>query len=129
MNRRIVWLLAAACSAGVPAAAVSPEARFAIIGDYGDPSQPGQPVADVANMVAGWSPEFVVTVGDNNYVFGQASTIDPNIGAYYSNFIGNYQGVYGPGSAINRFFPSLGNHDWESGALPLGCQPYLDYFT
>ncbi|WP_337288947.1 metallophosphoesterase [Candidatus Methylomirabilis sp.] len=34
-------------------------------------------------------------------------------------------GLRGPGATINRFFPSLGNHDWAT----TGAQPYLDYFT
>ncbi|NUP90151.1 MAG: metallophosphoesterase [Candidatus Sumerlaeia bacterium] len=110
---------------GAPAL-VSPEIEFAVIGDFGDA---GQAELDVANLVKSWGPEFIVTVGDNNYVFGEAATIDQNIGQYYHEFIGNYQGGYGAGSAINRFFPALGNHDWDSGAVPLGCQPHLDYFT
>jgi hypothetical protein len=99
--------------------------RFAVIGDYGDDDN--QELA-VSNLVKSWSPEFIVTTGDNNYPDGEAATIDDNIGQYYHEFIGNYQGSYGPGSAINRFFPAIGNHDWETriNGLP---QPYLDYFT
>ena len=73
---------------------------------------------------------WLVTTGDDNYVTGSASTIDANIGQYYHDYIGNYYGSYGAGSPVNRFFPSLGNHDWitRSGtpALPT---PYLNYFT
>jgi tartrate-resistant acid phosphatase type 5 len=95
--------------------------RFAIIGDYG---WAGQPELDVANLVKSWNPEFIITVGDNNYTDGAASTIDPNIGQYYHEFIYPYTGAYGQGAPFNRFFPSLGNHDWETP----GAQPYLDYF-
>src|SRR5207249_7863424 len=42
----------------------------------------------------------------------------------YHSFIGNYKGSYGAGSSTNRFWPALGNHDWDSGH-----KPYLDYFT
>ncbi len=97
--------------------------RFAVIGDYG---LAGPAEADVATLVKGWSPEFIATVGDNNYDVGSATTIDPNIGQYYHDYIGAYTGSYGAGSATNRFFPSLGNHDWAS---PTGAQPYLDYFS
>ena len=36
-----------------------------------------------------------------------------------------YLGTYGAGDTVNRFFPSLGNHDWYT----TNAQPYLDYFT
>jgi 3',5'-cyclic AMP phosphodiesterase CpdA len=52
-------------------------------------------------------------------------TIDANIGQYYHDYIGSYKGRYGPGATSNRFFPVLGNHDWDVA----GARPYLDYFT
>jgi hypothetical protein len=102
--------------------------RFAVIGDYGNDSSAE---ARVAGLVDSWNPDFVITTGDNNYPSGEASTIDANIGKYYSRFIGNYQGAYGPGSETNRFWPSLGNHDWDGMQCnPQGCSgAYLDYFT
>jgi tartrate-resistant acid phosphatase type 5 len=96
--------------------------RFAVVGDYGIA---GQPEADVAALVQSWNPVIVVTTGDNNYPNGEASTIDANIGQYYHQFIHPYAGIYGPGSDTNRFFPSLGNHDWVAP----GAGPYLDYFA
>jgi tartrate-resistant acid phosphatase type 5 len=96
--------------------------RFAVIGDYGNNSATE---AAVAAMVKTWNPSFILTTGDNNYVNGEAATIDNNIGQHYGEFIGNYQGRYGDGSPTIRFFPSLGNHDW----LTTGARPYLDYFT
>jgi VCBS repeat-containing protein len=101
-----------------------PEAayRFAIIGDYGFD---GPDEAEVATLVKSWNPNFVITTGDNNYDTGSASTIDANIGKHYGEFIGNYTGAYGAGSETNRFYPSLGNHDWGTP----GATPYLDYFT
>jgi hypothetical protein len=93
--------------------------QFAVIGDYGDDS-PNE--AAVAALVKSWEPAYVVTVGDNYYDFGQ---IDRQVGKYYGEFIGNYQGAYGPGSATNQFFPALGNHDWDDN----NAQPYLSYFT
>lgn len=102
--------------------------RFAVIGDYGSNST-GE--GQVAALVASWNPDFVITTGDNNYPKGAAATIDRNIGKYYSPFIGNYQGQYGSGSATNRFWPSLGNHDWSAITCSNGnCSgPYLNYFT
>jgi hypothetical protein len=95
--------------------------RFAVIGDYGADSVEE---ADVARMVKAWRPQFIVTLGDNNYPSGAAATIDKNIGKYYQEFIAPYRGSYGPGAASNRFFPTLGNHDWEAK----NAKPYLDYF-
>ena len=102
--------------------------RFAVIGDYGNDSLDE---ARVATMVANWDPDFIITLGDNNYSEGAATTIDLNIGQFYSQFIGNYQGQYGSGSPTNRFWPSLGNHDWHSLTCDTnGCTgPYFDYFT
>jgi nitrogen fixation protein FixH len=102
--------------------------RFAVIGDYGTGTSHE---AVVAELVAGWNPDFVITTGDNNYPNGATETIDENIGKFYSQFIGNYTGSYGTGSETNRFWPSLGNHDWHS----ISCSgdnctgPYFDYFT
>ena len=100
--------------------------RFAVIGDYGS----GTPYErDVALMIDSWKPEFIATVGDNNYYGdkpGTAETIDRNIGQFYHAYISPYKGQYGPGAATNRFFPIIGHADWDS---PTGLQPYLDYFS
>lgn len=96
--------------------------RFAVIGDFG---WAGPPAQDVSDLIHGWNPDFIITVGDNNYPIGEAATIDQNIGQYYHDFIFPYKGVYGPGASVNRFFPSLGNHDWFTP----DAQAYLDYFT
>src|SRR6476661_8662271 len=86
--------------------------RIAVIGDFSSDLQTA-PTRDVANLVKSWSPEFIATVGDNNYPDGAASTIDSNIGQYYHDFISPYSGSFGAGSPSgNRFWPTLGNHDW-----------------
>jgi hypothetical protein len=99
-----------------------PKTRFAVIGDFGLAGEPAQAVAE---MVKRWSPDFIVTTGDNNYPFGEVATIDANIGQYYHEFIAPYQGGYGAGAETRRFFPVLGNHDWDVG-YP---RPYLAYFS
>src|SRR5205085_4247167 len=66
-------------------------ARFAVIGDYGL-ANPGE--QHVADMVHSQNPDFVLTVGDNNYQTGQASTIDANVGQCYHDFITPYTGGY-----------------------------------
>jgi hypothetical protein len=105
----------------VPPGPEEAKVTFAVIGDYGADG-PGE--AAVAVMVKSWRPEFIITLGDNNYPSGEAASIDVNIGKYYAEFIGNYRGRFGPGSSENRFWPSPGNHDWI-----VGITPYLDYFT
>ncbi len=94
---------------------------FAVIGDFG---LAGQPEADVAALVSGWNPALIITTGDNNLKQGSAKTIDANIGQYYHQYIHPYAGEYGEGARTNRFFPTLGNHDWDTDH----AQPYLNYF-
>lgn len=96
--------------------------RFAVLGDYGSA---GQSEARVAALVKGWTPDFIITTGDNNYPGGGADTIDANIGQYFQEYIAHYRGKYGCGAAQNRFFPSLGNHDWYTP----DAKPYRDYFS
>jgi tartrate-resistant acid phosphatase type 5 len=118
----------AGCPAPDEAAATRPPheagaaTHFAVIGDYGSAGPVEQAVAE---LVAREAPEFILTLGDNNYPLGDASTIDFNVGLFYHAFIAPYLGRFGCGAARNRFFPSLGNHDWYTGA----ARPYLDYFT
>ena len=93
-----------------------------MIGDYG---VSGADLAAVAALVHSWGVDFIVTTGDNNYPDGAAETIDANIGQYFHEYIYPYQGEFGNGGEVNRFFPTLGNHDWITDM----AQPYLDYFT
>ena len=104
------------------ARAQSEKISFAVIGDYG---LAGQNEADVANLVKSWNPDFIVTVGDNNYNDGAAWSIDQNIGQYYHDYIYPYTGKYGAGSPIRRFFPSLGNHDYGGDT---DANAYFKYF-
>lgn len=92
------------------------------IGDYGSDYLSTR---QVARLVKSWQPQFIITVGDNNYPHGEASTLDRNVGQFYHEFIAPYTGRYGTGAPSNRFFPCLGNHDW----LTADARPYLDYFT
>jgi tartrate-resistant acid phosphatase type 5 len=98
------------------------DTRSASIGDYGFDNDNE---AAVARLMRTWKPQFITTVGDNNYPDGGADTIDDNVGKYFFDFIGNYRGDYGAGSPQNLFFPTLGNHDWHAP----GAAPYKSYFT
>lgn len=83
--------------------------RFAVVGDYGGG---GAGAWDVASLVTSWKPDFVITLGDNNYPSGSAETLPESI-APYAEFVDS-----------GRFFPILGNHDVDTD---LG-QPYFDAF-
>ncbi len=104
------------------AVSATPElVRFAAIGDF-DATANTRAVAD---LIHSWNPDFVVTMGDNNYS-GDASTSawDNAVGQFFGAYIHYPVGstsVYSPGAASNRFFPALGNHDWDA-------QGYTDYF-
>lgn len=98
---------------------------FACIGDFGDASQAEK---DVSDLVKSWKSEFIITTGDNNYFYGDSLTIDTNIGYFYHPYIFPYYGKFSDSTdttTINRFFPSLGNHDLYTA----NGQPYFDYFT
>jgi len=95
--------------------------RFALIGDYGSGTERE---ADVARLIDRWKPDFVATLGDNDYE-NAAGGIDRAIGRFYHGYIAPYLGRYGAGAKSNRFFPIPGHRDWDHAAL----QPYLEYFT
>ena len=113
----------------IPTPLPSGSVRFAVIGDFGNGSTDE---GLVANLVNSWNPDFVVTTGDNNYPDGDISTMDDHIGKFYSQYIGNYTGIYGTGSATNRFWPSMGNHDWHTPTCDdagICTGAHFDYFT
>jgi hypothetical protein len=104
-----------------PTPTVQAPIRFAVIGDYGSGNENAHQVAE---LVKSWQPDFILTTGDNNYPDGSRETIDHRIGQFYHEYIHPYRGSYGKGAEQNRFFPTLGNHDWMSES----AQPYFDYF-
>ncbi len=95
---------------------------FAAIGDYGSGNKDE---TDVAKLIDSWQPEFIITLGDNNYPSGAADHIDEAVGQYFHSYIHPYYGSFGEGAGVNRFFPSLGNHD----VLTENGKSFLDYFT
>lgn len=104
----------------------APTVTFAVIGDYGDGGAQEGAVAMLVNSLA---PDLVITTGDNDYSGGSAQSLDKSIGRFYHSYIYPYGGAYGDAAgdaaALNRFYPTLGNHDWPSGGYP---EAYLDYF-
>ncbi len=90
--------------------------RFAMLGDFGDDSTAE---ANVAALVAAQTPDIVVTAGDNRY---GSRTYEQVIGNHYGQYVST---VSGGTSAVNRFFPAPGNHDYNDGG---GISQYLNYF-
>ncbi len=105
-----------ACCAQREAALATPEETefvFANIGDWGNPEN-GTALVDVANLVKSWDPQFIVTNGDN--VYGDhtyAEVTEP-----YDTFITD-------DITTTRFWPSLGNHDYNDASLA----DYQEFFT
>lgn len=96
---------------------------FAIIGDFGSASSDQ---SDVVGLIDGWNPDFIITTGDNRYT---PVAYDEAISQYFCNYLadsGNDAFCAGGNSPGNRFFPSLGNHDYDDGG---GLSEYLSYFT
>jgi Calcineurin-like phosphoesterase/CARDB len=95
-----------------------PAARltFAVIGDYGANSSNE---SDVARLVSSWSPDVVLTTGDNCYknerTPGYAESVEPYYGSFYA----------GKTLAQSKFFPVLGNHDVDD----LGVAAFTSYFN
>ena len=89
---------------------------FAVVSDFGT-DLPEDP-EEVAALVAGWSPQFIATTGDNiqedagegDYV----ELVKPLYGAYITGHL-----------ASTRFFPALGNHDLNDASLA----DYQAFFT
>lgn len=100
-----------------------PVVKFAAIGDYGRWYTPGE--AMVSQMIHSWNPDFIITLGDNNYEYGADSTIDSNVGQFYHDYINPYTGAFGNEAPFNKFFPAIGNHDWYSDS----GRTYLNFFT
>lgn len=107
------------------------EVRLAVIGDYGDDDDNSR---EVAGLIKSWSPDHIVTVGDNDYTDGEYrgtfTGLELGVGQFFADYIGNYQGDHGAGSEVNRFWPAPGDHDWgDTCDDPRGLDDYLAYFT
>ena len=104
---------------------------FAIIGDYGSGDENARAVAE---LVASWDPEFVLSTGDGYYASAGGSGMaryDRSTGSFYRRWLKDVPlsgaGSSGGEAAENAFFPALGNHDY-SDATP-SPETYLEYFT
>lgn len=109
----------------VPTEAEDVPMVFAIVGDYGDVgSSISQAVAD---LIASWNPEFLLTLGDNSYTGNtDLTSFDNDIGPFYHKFLFPYIGEYGEVATEQRMFATIGNHD----RVPNGkAQNFAAYFN
>lgn len=83
---------------------------FAMLGDWGsgDSNQ-----ANVVGMVNSWSPDFVVTTGDN--VHGLSSSM--SINQAETAFTNTVSTAFSALTTTNRFFPAIGNRDTDLGVI------------
>lgn len=135
---------------GVHADSENVKMAFAVIGDYGynafDPSCADQ----VSKLVSEFEKKFtsskeqffILTTGDNNYNNGSCTTIEDNTYALYSSYFEHGNCVepqsttsFSPQSMTTqdehsiRFYPSLGNHDWDTFKNANASLPYFQYFN
>eukprot|EP00657_Telonema_sp_P-1_P012407 TRINITY_DN894_c0_g1_i6.p1 TRINITY_DN894_c0_g1~~TRINITY_DN894_c0_g1_i6.p1 ORF type:complete len:482 (-),score=103.85 TRINITY_DN894_c0_g1_i6:95-1540(-) len=110
---------------------------FVVLGDYGLPGSTCS--ANVANLVHQLESQygtldFIATLGDNAYWNGQCSQVHEGV-AGYEQYIhnGSHVACTDPvrrtASSTYRFFPSIGNHDWDTPHKLTGALPYLQYFN
>lgn len=91
--------------------------HFLVVGDWGRNGDYHQrDVADQMNRYAhGMEPEFVISVGDNFYDSGVASTEDPL-------WMSSFEQVYSGGALLIPWYSILGNHDYHGNP-----QAQIDY--
>ena len=110
----IAPLLAFLVVVGVDAGAAP--ITFGLIGDFGSGSTEE---SAVASKLKSFAPQFVLTLGDNNYLTGSVADMDRAIGRDYHTFIKyptNSTSAYGnQGASQINFYPVVGNHDWDAG--------------
>jgi len=98
------------------AASPSGSTTLALIGDFGN-CGPG--AARVADMIGTWDVAAVATAGDNTYEVPGCTPFTDSVGDYYDEYVHDPAGP--------RFFPALGNHDYDN--VGAGLAAYRDYFT
>jgi len=91
---------------------------WAFTSDIQSADNDDDPEADtaVSELIKSWSPEFIITGGDNVSTGDDYSNIDELYGDYISDTISE-----------NHFWPALGNHDYTDP--PNGLADYLEFFT
>jgi hypothetical protein len=70
-------------------------------------------------MIDTWDVSAVATAGDNTYEVPGCTPFTDSVGDYYDEYVNDPAGP--------RFFPALGNHDYENEGA--GLAAYRDYFA
>lgn len=104
-----------------------------VVGDTGrsklNEGETVAPASEVADLIKDTFPGLVVHVGDMVYATGGVSPVTPDyeelVAQFYHWAIGHYDGMYGKGPGENKFFPVLGNHDWDDATI----EEYYEFFT
>lgn len=103
--------------------------RLCAFGDYGID---GGNQDAVASRMKTFNPAFLVTTGDNSYFTSNAiSNFDNTQAKYYREFIkitNPSSAYFGQGSAVNNFFPVMGNHDMDIGGGASAAIPYWNAY-
>ena len=122
---------------------------FAVIGNAGasvsgnQDGYNGTNASAVADLVKGFSPEFIITTGDNSMsasggITSGVTQYDTNIGQHYSDYIFPYgsSSLHGYTSTAtsytgNMFFPAIGDRDLTDvyGTTNAGLGTWKSYFT
>ncbi|MEQ6120545.1 sialate O-acetylesterase [Reichenbachiella sp. MALMAid0571] len=119
------------------------EQTFAIIGDYGcdggqqlaenDGVYINNPVQYVAGMIQGWQPEYIISLGDDDYRskanYGCSQSIQDNVGKYFGEQASATNSSWKDYVTPNKFYPTLGNNDIKCIDDSRTCSSiWTDYF-
>jgi hypothetical protein len=99
----------------IPAQA-APKLTLAVFGDYGNCYYTCQNERAVADLVHSWSPDYLLTVGDNSYESGRDYEVQAD------------QALYLDDIRAGRFYQATGNHDWGNTCNPGMIAPSTTLF-
>lgn len=121
---------------GLGEAAAATTSTVTTIGVVGDFGMGNASETQVASLIAGWSPDAILALGDDYYSNAGGSgtgKYDISVGKDYCTFLkGAAAGPNCPtgGSAtVNRFWSTPGNHDYSDGGGTTALGNYLGYFA
>ncbi|MEP7104923.1 MAG: metallophosphoesterase [Chloroflexota bacterium] len=111
-----LMLTVPAVIAPAPEASASSKVTIAVFGDYGYCYYTCQNEQAVADLVHGWSPDYIVTVGDNTYESGRDFELEAAQRPYVADV------------KAGRFYQITGNHDWGNTCNPSMIAPSTNFF-
>lgn len=102
---------------GIPDEEAPASYTFGIVGDFGKMDN-ADAAQDVAAMVNAWGPDHVIALGD--MIYPPQTDFAESVGVLYGDFVGATV-------EDNRFWPCLGNHDYDEPGH--SYTPFEDYFS